>query len=126
MTEDRLTLRETKTARMMVLYRLRLEGKLDALSDADLGRALHVDRTTIWKDKQALKRADQLYNQVMARQPWADKAGLTVQEAAQRLGCEQETVTGMIRAGLILARKVTPRGRWLIPAAEVDKLKREK
>jgi excisionase family DNA binding protein len=122
MTEDRLTIRETKTARMMVLYRLRLEGQLDGLSDADLGRALHVDRTTIWKDKQALKRADQLYNQVMARQPWADKPGLTVQEAAAALGCDQGTITGMIRGGLVSARKT--RGRWRIPAAEVDRLKK--
>lgn len=117
-----MTRRETKVMRMMILYRLRLEDKLTGLSDADLGRALHVDRTTIWKDKQALTRADQLYNQVMARQPWADKPGLTVQEAAAALGCDQGTITGMIRGGLVSAHKT--RGRWRIPAAEVDRLKR--
>ena len=38
------------------------------------------------------------------------------------LGCDPETLTGMIRGGLVNARK--RRGRWYIPAAEVDRLKR--
>jgi len=122
MTEDRLTTHETKAARLMVLYRLRLEGQLSGLSDVDLAAAFKTRRETIWKDRQALKRADALYNQVMARQPWADKPGLTVQEAAAALGCDQGTITGMIRGGLVSARKT--RGRWRIPAAEVDRLKR--
>ena len=122
MTEDRLTTHETKAARLMVLYRLRLEGQLSGLSDVDLAAAFQTRRETIWKDKQALKRADALYNQVMARQPWADKPGLTVQEAAAALGCDQGTITGLIRGGLVSAHKT--RGRWRIPTAEVDRLKR--
>lgn len=122
MTEDRLTTHETKAARLMVLYRLRLEGQLSGLSDVDLAAAFQTRRETIWKDRQALKRADALYNQVMARQPWADKPGLTVQETAAALGCDQGTITGMIRGGLVSARKT--RGRWRIPTAEVDRLKR--
>lgn len=123
MTEDRLTIRETKTARMMVLYRLQLEGRLSGISDIDLGRALHVDRTTIWKDKQALKRADRLYNQVMARQPWANAAGLTVREAAAALGVEPEGIRVMIRSGLLKAYRPKPRGRLFVPATEVERLK---
>lgn len=118
-----MTIRETKTARMMVLYRLRLEGKLDTLSDAALGRALHVDRTTIWKDKQALKRADRLYQEVMARQPWADSPGLTVREAAAALGVDPEGIRVMIRGGLLKAYRPKPGGRLFVPAAEVERLK---
>jgi hypothetical protein len=116
MTEERLTRHETKAARLMVLYRLRLEGQLSGLSDVDLAAAFKTRRETIWKDKQALKRADKLYQEVMARQPWADNPGLTVAEAARALGCDPETLTGMIRGGLVNARKlaralVHPRGR---------------
>ena len=92
----------------MVLYRLRLEGQLSGLSDIDLAAAFKTRRETIWKDKQALKRAD--------------KPGLTVAEAAHALGCDLGTVSGMIRGGLVNARKM--HGRWYIPAAEVDRLKR--
>lgn len=120
MTSD-LTTHETKAARMMVLYRLRLEGQLDGLSDVDLARALQTRRETIWKYRQALKRADQLYNEVMARQPWAERPGLTVQEAAAALGVDQGIVTGMIRGGLLEAHKAG--WRWYIPAAEVERLK---
>ena len=116
------TTHETKAARLLVLYRLRLEGQLSGLSDVDLAAAFHTRRETIWKDKQALKRADKLYQEIMARQPWAEKPGLTVAEAAHVLGCDLGTVSGMIRGGLINAHKT--RGRWLIPAAEVEKLKR--
>lgn len=122
MTEDRLTTHETKATRLMVLYRLRLEGQLSSLSDVDLAAAFNTRRETIWKDRQALKRADKLYQEVMARQPWANEPGLTVQEVAGMLGCEPEVITGMIRGGLISARKA--RGRWLIPAAEVERFKR--
>jgi len=122
MTEERLTTHETKAARLMVLYRLRLEGQLSGLSDIDLAAAFKTRRETIWKDRQALKRADQLYHEVMARQPWANKPGLTVAEAARALGCDLGTVSGMIRGGLVNARKA--RGRWLIPAAEIERLKR--
>ena len=51
------TTHETKAARLLVLYRLRLEGQLSGLSDIDLTAAFHTRRETIWKDKQALKRA---------------------------------------------------------------------
>jgi len=122
MTEDTLTTHETKAARLMVLYRLRLEGKLSDLSDVDLAAAFETRRETIWKDKQALKRADKLYLEVMARQPWADKPGVTVADAARALACDPETLTGMIRGGLVNARKT--RGRWRIPTAEVERLKR--
>ena len=113
---------ETKAARRLVLYRLRLEGQLSGLSDVDLAAAFDTRQETIWKDKQALKRADKLYQEIMARQPWADKPGLTVAEAARVLGCDPETLTGMIRGGLVNARKM--HGRWYIPAAEIDRLKR--
>ena len=116
------TTHEPKAAPLMVLYRLRLEGQLSGLSDIDLAAAFHTRRKTIWKDKQALKRADKLYQESMARQPWADKPGLTVAEAARVLGCDLGTVSGMIRGGLVNARKM--HGRWYIPAAEVDRLKR--
>jgi len=116
------TTHETKAARMLVLYRLRLEGKLSGLSDIDLAAAFDTRRETIWKDKQALKRADKLYQEVMARQPWADRPGVTVAEAASALGCDAETITGMIRGGLVNASK--RRGRWYIPVAEIDRLKR--
>ena len=116
------TTHETKAARLMVLYRLRLEGQLSGLSDVDLAAAFKTRRETIWKDRQALKKADRLYSEVMARQPWAAKPGLTVAEAARALGCDLGTVSGMIRGGLLSARKT--RGRWYIPAAEVDRLKR--
>jgi excisionase family DNA binding protein len=121
MTEDRLTTHETKAARLMVLYRLRLEGRLDSHSDVDLARAFQTRRETIWKDKQALKRADRLYSEVMARQPWADRPGLTVREAAAALRCDPETVRNMLRDGMINAHK--HRGRWRIPAVEVERLK---
>lgn len=120
MTDD-LTTHETKAARLMVLYRLRQEGQLDGHSDADLARAFRTRRETIWKDKQALKRADQLYNQVMARQPWADKASMTVRAAAAALGCDAVTVYGLIHGGLVKAHK-GPTGRWRIPAAEIERL----
>jgi excisionase family DNA binding protein len=116
------TTHETKAARLMVLYRLRLEGQLSGLSDVDLAAAFKTRRETIWKDRQALKRADKLYQEVMARQPWADKPGLTVAEAAAVLGCDLGTVSGLIRGGLVNARKIS--GRWRIPAAEVERLKR--
>ena len=72
MATDDLTTHETKAIRMMVLYRLRAEGQLSGLSDIALGEAFEVDRITIWKDKQALKRADKLYARILAKAPWGD------------------------------------------------------
>lgn len=51
MTEDARTTHETKAARLMVLYRLRLEGQLSGLSDVDLAAAFQTRRETIWKDR---------------------------------------------------------------------------
>ena len=42
------TTHETKAARLMVSYRLRLEGQLSGLSDIDLAAAFKTRRDTIW------------------------------------------------------------------------------
>jgi hypothetical protein len=96
--DDDLTSHETKATRMMVIYRLRLEGHLSGISDAELGEALGVDRTTIWKDKEALKLADKLYSRVMGRAPWDDR--LTIHEAAVQLGCGEDTIRALARSAL--------------------------
>ena len=74
----------TKTTRMMVLYRLRVEHRLRGISDIELGDAFGVRRETIWRDRQALAQADTLYEQVAAKLPWNDV--YTVAEAAEKLG----------------------------------------
>jgi hypothetical protein len=121
MTQDR-TSHETKAARLLALYRLQVEGQLDGISDRVLARAFGTRRETIWKDRQALKRADILYQELMAKRPWAEHLDLPVDEAAAQLGCDADTVRGMIRGKLVDAKKVG--GRWFIAPAEIERLKR--
>ena len=121
-TDETATTRvERKSVRMMVLYRLRIEGHLSGLADAELGEALGVDRTTIWKDKEALKAADKLYNKVMARAPWDDK--LTIHEAATALNCSEDTIRAMVRDGILRGAKIY-NGRWRIPKGEIERMQR--
>jgi excisionase family DNA binding protein len=120
-TEADLTTHETKATRMMVIYRLRIEGHLSGISDAELGEALGVDRTTIWKDKEALKLADKLYSQVMGRAPWDDR--MTIHEAAVQLGCGEDTIRAMARDGVLRGAKIY-NGRWRIPKGEIERMLR--
>lgn len=122
MPTDQPTTHETKATRMMVIYRLRAEGRLEGVSDAALGQALDVDRITIWKDKRALAAADRLYNKIMGNAPWEDHC--TVTEAAEQLRCSEETVRMMARDGLIRGAK-TYNQRWRLPKAEIKRLSRQ-
>lgn len=116
----RLTTHETKAARLLVLYRLREAGM--SLSDAKLAKVLGTRRETIWKDRQALALAEQLYEEIVARSPELRPAGLTVTDAAARLGCDAETLRYMLRDGLIHADKDAS-GRWRIAEAEIARLR---
>lgn len=110
-----------KATRMMVLYRLRTERRLAGLSDIQLAKAFGVRRETIWRDRQALQAADDLYAQVAPRLPWNEL--LTVAEAAERLHCNEATIRAMMRHGIIRAEE-SEEGlpRYLIPIAEVRRL----
>lgn len=125
MATAHLTTHETKAARMLVLYRLREAGLLAQTSDANLAKAFGTRRETIWKDRQALALADQLYEEIISKKPWLRPAGLTVTEAAARLGCDAETLRYMLRDGLIHADKDTS-GRWRIAEAEIARLRQDK
>ena len=120
----RLTTHETKAARMLVLYRLREAGLLRGIADADLAKVLHTRRETIWKDRQALARADRLATRMLATSPWAQPPGYTVSEAAERIGCGAETLRYMLRDGMIEADK-DKAGRWRIAEAEIDRLRKK-
>jgi len=115
---------ESKSVRMMVLYRLRVENRLRGISDSELGEAFGVRRETIWRDRQALAVADQLYDQVSAKLPWNDT--YTVAEAAEKLKCTEETLRGMIRAGILQADDwgADHYHRYLIPLSEIRRLQR--
>ena len=119
-----LTTHETKAARLLLLYRLRADGLLAGISDAALAKALGTRRETIWRDRQVLTLADQLYQELLAASPWAPPAGLTVIEAAERIGCDAETLRYMLRDGLISAEK-TATGRWRIAEAEITRLRKD-
>jgi hypothetical protein len=115
---------ESKSVRMMVLYRLRVENRLRGISDSELGEAFAVRRETIWRDRQALAVADQLYDQVAAKLSWNDT--YTVAEAAEKLKCTEETLEYMIRAGILQADDwgADHYHRYLIPLSEIRRLQR--
>ena len=125
MATARLTTHETKAARLLVLYRLREAGLLASTSDANLAKALGTRRETIWKDRQALALAEQLYEAIVAQAPWLRPVGLTATEAAARLGCDAETLRYMLRDGLLQATK-DESGRWRIAEAEIARLRQDK
>jgi len=54
----------------------------------------------------------------MARQPWIRRE-LTTAEFVQQIGASADTVSAMIRDGLIEARK--DRRRWMIALAQVER-----
>ena len=56
-----MTTHETKAARLLALYRLQSEGQLAGLSDIRIGQILGMHRITVWRDRQAMKRADELH-----------------------------------------------------------------
>lgn len=63
---------ETRTARLLVLMRLQDDGFLDGLSQAEIGRRMGVNRSTILRDLQVIKNIRSLYRKhVLA---WADRA----------------------------------------------------
>ena len=119
----RLTTHETKAARMLVLYRLREAGLLRSIPDAELAKKLGADRTTIWKDRQLLAKTDALAAQLIVGAPWEQPAGLTVTEAAARLGCKVADLRYRLRLGQIQAeRDVT--GHWRIPEGEIARIEK--
>jgi excisionase family DNA binding protein len=121
---DDITTQETKATRLMVLYRLRVEKRLRGISDIELGDAFGVRRETIWRDRQALTKADELYAQVSAKLPWNDT--YTVAETAEKLNCSESTIRGMIRAGILQATDWSngDRPHYLVPLSEIRRLQR--
>lgn len=115
---------ESKSVRMMVLYRLRTENRLRGISDIELGEAFDVRRETIWRDKQALAVADALYDRVSAKLPWNDT--YTVAEAAEKLRCTEATIRGMIKSGILKAADwgADHHHHYLIPLSEIRRLQR--
>lgn len=113
-----------KSARMMVLYRLRTEHRLRGISDIELGEAFAVRRETIWRDKQALAAADELYAQVSTKLPWNDT--YTVTEVAEKLHCTEATIRGMIKGGILQADDwgADHYHHYLIPRSEIRRLQR--
>ena len=112
-----------KAARMLLLLHLKDAGVLDDLTLQEIGDITGVDRSTIHRDFQDLPAVEAEYRQLMATQPWVRRT-LTVDEFAERIGVQPETVRSMIRDGLITASKAPGTagqgGRWIIPAVELD------
>lgn len=111
-----------KTARMLLLLHLQAAGVLGDLNQSEIARVLKVNRSTIHRDFQDLPLVDAEYRRLMATQPWV-KRELTVEEFAEKIGAQPETVRCLLRDGLIPAAKRPgpgPKGRWLIPVTALD------
>jgi hypothetical protein len=123
MTTKRTT---TKAGRLLLLHWLRDAGALNGLTLQAIGDALDVNRSTILRDMQELDLAEAEYQRLMFEQPWAERE-LTVHEFAEAIGATGATVRGMLRDGLVQARKGPGKGaggRWYIPISEVGRFKR--
>lgn len=121
MPGERLTSHETKALRLLVLYQLREAGQLDLIPDALLARQLGAARTTIYRDRQLLDQADAVVARLLATAPWGQPAGLTVTEAAARLGCKVAAVRYRLQIGQIPAEKDAT-GHWRIPESAITHL----
>ncbi len=116
------TTHETKAARMMALYRLQAEGHLDGVSDIDIAAAFGCRRETVWKDKQAIARADEIYRRFLANPPAA--RGYTTSQAARLLGVTRFAIHAYRRAGKLAASQ-DENGHWRIAASEIERLQRD-
>jgi hypothetical protein len=107
---------------MLLLMHLQEAGVLEDLSLEEIGRFTGVNRSTILRDKRDLPVVEKEYRRPMATQPRV-KRELTVEEFAERIGAQPETVRSMIYDGLVSAHKQDekyPRGRWYILVTELD------
>lgn len=105
-----------------MLIHLRMAGVLEDLVLEDVGQVTGVNKSTICRDLQDLDAVEAEYRRLMATQPWIPRE-LTVEDFAERIDASPETVRGMIRDGLIAAKKQPERGqggRWYIPISELD------
>ena len=111
----------SKAGRLMLLLRLRDAGVLEDQTLQAIGDELGVNRSTILRDLRVLDQVEAEYRRLMAEQPWV-RCELTVSEFSREVGASPETVRGMVRDGLVEARK--RRERWYIPMAEVERFRR--
>ncbi len=116
------TTHETKAARMMALYRLAAEGRLTGISDIAIATAFGCRRETIWRDRQAIQRADAIYQAFLANPPAA--RGYTTGQAARALDTTPDNIHAYRRAGKLSATQ-DENGRWRIAASEIERLQRD-
>jgi len=64
----------SKAGRLLLLYLLQRDGVLDYRgAQADMGRWLGVNRSTICKDLREVGRIERIYRELADKQPWATR-----------------------------------------------------
>ena len=113
---------ETKALRLAAVEGRQAEGRLDGVSDIDIAAAFGCRRETIWRDKQATRRADELCRRFLANPPAA--RGYTTGQAARALNTTPDNIHAYRRAGKLAASQDAT-GRWRIAASEIERLRRD-